>query len=298
MSMPTLTFADRSLSLRLADYLELTKPRIAALVLVTVAVASCVAAGAAPHFLLLANTLVGTALVAASASGFNQWLERDSDARMERTENRPLPSGRLSSIEVLTFSTATIVLGLGYLLLTVNWLTAVLGLITWFTYAWIYTPLKSITPANTAIGAVAGALPVLMGWAAVGAELDVQAFALFLIVFLWQFPHFMAIAWIYRHQYAAAGLQMLPVVDPSGRRAGAQAVVSALALLPVSLIPAVLRLAGGVYFTWALLLGVAQLVCAVLFLLNLDETSARRLLRASLVYLPAVMVLLLLSRLV
>ncbi len=142
---------------------------------------------------------------------------------------------------MLAFSAVTIVLGLGYLALTVNWLTAVLGLITWFIYVWIYTPLKSITSANTAVGAVAGALPVLMGWAAVGSELGLKAFTLFLIVFLWQFPHFMAIAWIYRHQYAAAGLQMLPVVDPSGRRAGAQAVVSALALVPVSLIPAVLR---------------------------------------------------------
>jgi protoheme IX farnesyltransferase len=173
-----------------------------------------------------------------------------------------------------------------------------LGLLTWFTYVWIYTPLKRLTPANTAVGAVAGALPVLMGWSAVGAPLGLKAFTLFLIVFLWQFPHFMAIAWIYRHQYAAAGLQMLPVVDPSGRRAGAQAVVSALALVPVSLIPAVLELAGGAYFGWALLLGVCQLCCALVFLWKLDEASARRLLHASLVYLPAVLLLLMLGPLV
>ncbi len=214
---------------------------------------------------------------------------------MQRTADRPLPAGRLGSTEVLVFSAITILLGIGYLALAVNWLTAALGLLTWTTYVWIYTPLKRLTPANTAVGAVAGALPVLMGWAAVDTQLGLKAFTLFLIVFLWQFPHFMAIAWIYRHQYAAAGLRMLPVVDPSGRRAGAQAVVSALALVPVSLIPAVLQLAGGVYFAWALLLGVGQLICAVLFLVRLDETSARRLLRASLIYLPAVMLLLMLG---
>ena len=202
------------------------------------------------------------------------------------------PAG-LAARQVLAVRAATtIVLGFGYLAMAVNWLTAALGLVTWVTYVWIYTPLKRITPANTAVGAVAGALPVLMGWAAVGAPLDLRAFTLFLIVFLWQFPHFMAIAWLYRRDYAAAGLQMLTVVDPSGRRAGAQAVVSALALVPVSLIPAVLKLAGGVYFGWALLLGAGQLLCAVAFLIDRDDVSARRLLRASLVYLPAVLLLL------
>ncbi len=221
MSTSTLTYADRQpgLLVRVADYAELTKPRIATLVLVTVAVSAFVAGWGPPNPWLLFNTLVGTALVAASASALNQWLERVSDAQMERTADRPLPSGRLGSVEVLAFSTLSIVLGFGYLAIAVNWLTACLGLITWFTYVWIYTPLKRITPANTAVGAVAGALPVLMGWAAVDSHLGLKAFTLFLIVFLWQFPHFMAIAWIYRHQYAAAGLQMLPVVDPSGRRA-------------------------------------------------------------------------------
>jgi heme o synthase len=296
----TLTYADRRevLLLRTADYVELTKPRIATLVLVTVAVSGFVAGWGPPNPLLLFNTLLGTTLVAASASALNQWLERRSDALMQRTVDRPLPAGRLRSREVLAFGAATIVIGFLYLGLAVNWVTAWLGFITWFSYVWVYTPLKSITPANTAVGAVAGALPVLMGWSAVGAELGIKAFALFLIVFLWQFPHFMAIAWIYRHQYAAAGLKMLPVVDPSGRRAGAQAVVSALALVPVSLVPAVLGLAGGTYFFWALLLGLGQLACAVAFLLHLDEVSARRLLRASLIYLPALLLLLMLGPLV
>jgi protoheme IX farnesyltransferase len=282
---------------RLSDYVELTKPRIAALVLVTVTVAAFVAAWGPPNAWLLANTLLGTTLVAASASALNQWLERDVDLKMPRTANRPLPAGRLSNTQVLTFAVVTISLGVVQLALSINLLTAALGFSTWFTYVWIYTPLKTRTSANTAVGAIAGALPVLMGWSAV-APLNVSAFALFLIVFLWQFPHFMAIAWIYRHQYADAGMKMLPVVDPSGHRAGAQAVIAALLLVPVSLVPAVQNLAGTVYVGWALALSVAQLGCAVSFCVQLNDTSARRLLRASLVYLPLVMILLMLGPLI
>jgi protoheme IX farnesyltransferase len=173
-----------------------------------------------------------------------------------------------------------------------------LGFLTWLTYVWVYTPLKSRTPANTAVGAVAGALPVLMGWASVGAPLGIKSCTLFLIVYLWQFPHFMAIAWLYRRDYAAAGLQMLPVVDPSGRRAGAQAVVSALALLPVSLL-FVLHSQFAFILGWILLLlGGAQFACAVAFLVCRDEPAARRLLRASLVYLPAVLAVLTLGPIV
>jgi len=297
MSISSVAYETRraAWTVRLADYLELTKPRIAALVLVTEAVAGFVLGWPAGQPLVLLHALLGTALIAASASALNQWLERESDAHMERTADRPLPAGRLAVREVVLFGVATVVVGMIYLALAVNVLTAGLGLLTWTTYVWIYTPLKSRTPANTCVGAVAGALPVLMGAAAVGAPLDLRAFALFLIVFLWQFPHFMAIAWIYRKQYAAAGLQMLSVVDATGRRAGAQAVVSALALLPVSLLPPLLHVAGGFYFASTLLLGLAQLACAVAFLLRLDEPAARRLLRASLVYLPAVMFLLLLG---
>jgi protoheme IX farnesyltransferase len=279
---------------RWADYLELTKPRIAALVLVTVTVAAFVAGWGPPNAALLVNTLLGTTLVAASASAFNQLLERESDALMPRTADRPLPAGRLLPWQVALFGISTIMLGTVYLAAAVNPLTAALGLLTWFLYVWIYTPLKSRTSANTAVGAVAGALPVLMGWSAV-APLDLKAFSLFLIVFLWQFPHFMAIAWMYRHEYAAAGLKMLPVVDPSGHRAGAQAVVAALLLIPVSLVPAVQNLAGPMYFGWVLVLSLAQFACAVAFFARLDDTAARRLLRASLVYLPLVMILLLLG---
>jgi protoheme IX farnesyltransferase len=294
------TYAERrgALASRAADYVELTKPRIATLVLVTVAVSAFVARWGAPNGWSLVHALVGTALVAASASAFNQWMERHTDALMERTLDRPLPAGRLTSGEVWLFGCVTIVLGVAYLAWLVNLATALLGLATWLVYAWIYTPLKSRTPANTAVGAVSGALPVLMGWASTGAPLGIEALTLFLIVYLWQFPHFMAIAWIYRRQYAAAGLKMLPVVDASGQRAGLQAVVSAMALLPVSVLPVGLQLAGNAYLVGSLLLGAGQLLIAVEFLKHLDEVRARRLLRASLVYLPGLLFLLMLAQVV
>ncbi len=298
MSMTTLSIDEtRSVTwtARAADYLELTKPRIAVLVLVTVAVAAFVADWGPPSAWLVANTLLGTALVAASASALNQWLERHTDARMARTADRPLPAGRLATSQVLWFGGVTMTLGMFELVWTVNVSTALLGLTTWVVYVWIYTPLKTRTVSNTAVGAVAGALPVLMGWTAVGAPLDLRAWSMFLIVFLWQFPHFMAIAWIYRRDYGAAGLKMLPVVDQSGLRAGTQAIVAALVLLPVSLVPALSRPAPELYFTWAVLLGIGQLACAVSFLVKLNDTAARRLLWASLVYLPAIMALLLLG---
>jgi protoheme IX farnesyltransferase len=297
MSMSTLTIDDvRAARLeRVGDYLELTKPRIASLVLVTVAATMFVAGWGLPDPMILVHTLLGTALVAGSASALNQWLERDSDALMPRTASRPLPAARLSSRQVIAFAVITIGFGVSYLALTTNSLTALLGLLTWASYVWIYTPLKSRTPLNTVVGAVAGALPVLIGWAAVGAPLDLKAFSLFMILFLWQFPHFMAIAWIYRHQYHAAGLQMLTTVDPSGARAGAQAVLCALALLPVSLLPTVFGLSGVGYGLSALLLGAGQLACAIAFLIERSEISARRLLWASLVYLPAILMLLIAS---
>jgi protoheme IX farnesyltransferase len=298
VSATTTTITDTRralLTARGADYLELTKPRIAVLELVTLAVAALLAG--IHDVWALAYALLGTALVAAGASAFNQWWERNSDQRMERTASRPLPAGRLTSLEVVVFGSVAAVAGVALLAVQVNPRTAVLGFLTWFLYVLVYTPMKSRTPMNTLVGAVAGALPILMGWTAMGAPLGLKAGTLFLILFLWQFPHFMAIAWIYRRQYGAAGMKMLTVVDPSGRRAGAQAVVVALVLIPVSLIPAVLPLSGSVFvdFAGALALGVGQLLCAVLFLMKLDDRSARRLLRASLIYLPALLMLLVLA---
>jgi protoheme IX farnesyltransferase len=244
--------------------------------------------------LVLIHLLLGTFFVSASASALNQWLERQTDARMERTAGRPLPAGRLSSAQVVSFAIVSIGGGLLYLALVVNFQTALLGLLTWFLYVWVYTPLKSRTAANTVVGAIAGALPILMGWSAEGAVLDFRAWALFFTVFLWQFPHFMAIAWIYRRQYERGGLKMLTVVDPSGRQAGLHAVAAALALLPVSFVPALFVPGISWYVALAFVLGAGQLASAVAFCARLDEVSARRLLRASLVYLPALLALLML----
>ena len=287
---------------KLRDFVELTKPKISVLVLVTVAVAMFVGNWGPPPAWLLFNTLLGTALVAASASGLNQRIERRTDALMDRTAARPLPAGRISQREALVFGVVTIVVGLAYLALAVNWPTAALGALTWLLYVAVYTPLKRATPLNTVVGAIAGALPTLMGWAAVGGSFalatgGVKAATLFLIVYLWQFPHFMAIAWIYRRQYAAAGLKMLTVVDPSGFRAGMQAVVAALVLVPVSLTP-VLQHAGLVYFAAAGTLGLVYLGCAALFCRYRDEPSARWLLRVSLLYLPALLCLFMLVPLI
>jgi protoheme IX farnesyltransferase len=305
MSMPSATYADRrtAIAVRLACYSELSKPRIAALVLVTVAVSAFVGSWARPDLLVLFHTLVGTALIAASASALNQWIERTSDALMPRTADRPLPAGRISPAEVFLFGGTAAASGVLYVGVLVNWLTATLGLLTWFLYVVVYTPAKGRTPANTVIGAVAGAMPVLMGWTAVGGPLALSsggllAATLFFIVYLWQFPHFMAIAWIYREQYAAARLQMLTVVDPTGRRAGVQSVVAALALLPLSLLPALDGFAGPWYFAGALALSGAYLYYSCQFFLDRSERSARRLLRASLVYLPALLGLLMLAPLI
>ncbi|MCE9546230.1 MAG: heme o synthase [Planctomycetia bacterium] len=306
MSISTLTYPRRRTAVwaRAADYLELTKPRIAALELLTVAVAACVASAGLPaEPLRILHLLLGTALVAASASALNQWLERRTDALMPRTATRPLPAGRLSEREVILFGALSGVAGVVYLSVCVGPLTAALGALTWVLYVAVYTPMKTRTSANTFVGAVAGAIPVLMGFSAVmsqdatSADLLLAA-TLFLLVFLWQFPHFMAIAWLYRDHYAAAGMKMLPVVDPSGRRAGAQAVAAALVLVPLSVLPSVLMKAGVVYFALALMLSLGQLCCAAVFALKLDDRSARWLLRASLVYLPTLLALLLLVPLV
>jgi len=304
MSMPTMTLADRraiALS-RAAALVELTKPRISALVLVTVAVAMFVGSGGRVAPIMLLHTLLGTALVAASASALNQWIERKSDALMARTAQRPLPSGRVSAPEVFALGALSAAVGVVYLGAAVNWLTALTGLLTWFLYVGVYTPMKARSPANTVVGAIAGAMPVLIGWTAAGAPLalsagGLKAATLFLIVYLWQFPHFMAIAWIYRDQYAAARLQMLTVVDPSGRRAGVQSVVAAVALVPVTLLP-VMHFAGPLYLAGAVLLGGSYLLHSLQFFAARDERSARRLLRTSLVYLPGLLGLFMLVPLV
>jgi protoheme IX farnesyltransferase len=280
---------------RAADYLELTKPRIAVLELVTVAMAAYAARWMLPEPSLLFCLLVGTTFVAAGASALNQWLETATDAQMPRTADRPLPAGRITPRQAFAFGVGTTVIGVLLLALTVNGLTAALGFATWFLYVVVYTPLKRVTPLNTVVGAVAGAMPVLMGWAAVGGDRYLSAAALFMIVFLWQFPHFMAIAWIYRDDYARGGMQMATVVDPTGRRAAKQGFLAALVLIPVSLLPAVIDSAGQIYFYWALALGLAQACCAIWFLVDQHDRSARVLLRATLIYLPSLLLMLILG---
>ena len=279
---------------KVRDYVELTKPRIAVLVLLVV-LASGIAAGwgLADGWTLL-HAVIGTFLVASSASAANQLLERNRDSQMHRTADRPLPAGRISPAGALAFAAVTLLAGGLWLALLAGWQAALWGLVTWCLYVLVYTPLKTRTTANTAIGAVAGALPVLIGWSAAAGALDVRAASLFLILLLWQFPHFMAIAWLYRHDYARGGYQMLPVVDPSGRRAGVQAVLAAAALVPVAALPVLNapNALAAVYLVAVTALGLLQLAVAFWFLLSTSDRSARCLLRMSLIYMPILLVLL------
>jgi protoheme IX farnesyltransferase len=282
--------------IRLADYMELTKPRVGVLVLFTVAAGAWLAARGVPDLAGLVHTLLGTGLVVAGASALNQFLERHSDALMQRTENRPLPAGRLQPLEVLLFGLTLGVVGAGYLAITLRQpLAALVAAAAFVSYVFVYTPLKGKTTLNTLVGAVPGALPPVIGWTAVTGSLDKEVLVLFLILYLWQVPHFLAIAWIYREDYARAGLKMLPVVDAQGRLTGRQMVTYCLALIPISLMPAVLGLAGPVYLAGAVLLGLGFLNYAIGFNRTNSVPQARRVLRASLIYLPALLALLLLD---
>ena len=280
---------------RLADYVELTKPRIAIMALVTVAVGSYVATTGTLDVALMVHALVGTGLLAAGASVLNQVLERDTDALMRRTQNRPLPAGRMSASEAIVLGFVLSAAGLNYLCVLVNPLTGLVGAVTLVLYAFVYTPMKRLTSFNTLVGAIPGALPPVMGWTAVRGSLDGQSWILFLILFLWQFPHFFAIAWLYREDYARAGLKMLPVLDQSGHKTRIHIVASTLALLLASLVPTQFALAGTAYFFGAFWLGMAFLWFSISFAYFASQASARYLMRASLIYLPALLLLLLLD---
>jgi heme o synthase len=250
---------------RVAVFADLIKARLTMLVLLTTFVGFYVGGHGAMNLALLFHALAGTALVAAGASALNQWLERDYDAKMRRTQDRPLPSGRLQPATVAIFGGVSATAGLIELALAVNLLTSVIGAVTFVSYLFIYTPLKRVTWLNTAVGAVPGALPPVMGWTAARGELTGESCALFAILAFWQMPHFFAIAWIYRDEYARAGFKMLPVVDPDGRRTGQQAVSHTLALLAVSLSPFVFDMAGTAYLVAAVVLGAGYFWCAVQF---------------------------------
>jgi len=274
---------DKSWTLVLAD---LVKARLTLLVLLTTCVGFYLGERGAVDGLRMFHTLFGTGLVAAGAAALNQLLERDYDARMRRTAGRPLPSGRLQPATVAIFGGVCSVAGLIYLAAAVNLLTSVLGAVTSISYLFIYTPLKRVSWMNTLVGAVPGALPPVMGWAAARNELGGEGWALFAILAFWQIPHFMAIAWLYREEYARAGFVMLPNVDPDGSRTGYHAVASTFALFLAGLCPFLLKLNGALYLAAALLLGAAYFGCAVRFARQLTARRARQLFLASILYLP------------
>src|SRR5208283_784946 len=282
--------AEKSLASVLAD---LIKVRLTTLVLLTTLVGFYMGWRGPMDFALMFHLLAGTALVASGASALNQLFERDYDAKMRRTQNRPLPSGRMQPATAMIFGGVSATAGLIYLALEVNLLTSVIGAVTFISYLFIYTPLKRVTWLNTAIGAVPGAMPPLMGWTAARGELSGEGWALFAILAFWQMPHFFAIAWIYRDEYAQAGFKMLPVVDPDGCRTGQQAVSHALALLFVSLYPFVFKMTGTIYLAGALVLGAGYLWFAFQFWrqlrfarAELTLVRARQLFLASIIYLP------------
>ena len=284
---------------RWLDFVELTKPRIGVMVLFTVAIGALLVKPDSLDLVQLVHALVGTALVASGASALNQWLERHSDAQMRRTENRPLPAGRLTAAEVLAFGLTLGVGGLGYMfILMTHPLAAVLTAVTFLSYVFVYTPLKPKTTLNTLIGAVPGALPPVIGWTAMTGTLDSAALVLFLIVFFWQIPHFLAIAWMYREDYARAGLKMLPVVDADGAATSRQMLLYAWALIPISLLPVLMNGASMMYAFGALGLGIFFLRSVWGFVTTPTIGQARKVLHASLIYLPCVLVLLLLERLI
>lgn len=283
-----------------ADYLALTKPRIVAMVLVTVAAGYVLAppgalSGAA-RMLVLAHLLVGTALVAAGTNALNQVWERDVDAHMRRTAGRPLPAGRLSVVEATVFAVGAGLLGVAYLGLLVNRLTATLAAATLVSYVLVYTPLKRRTALATLVGAVPGALPIVGGWTAAGGSLDARAWLLFALLFLWQLPHFLALGWIYRDDYARAGLPTLSAGDPDGRRTFRQAALDAAALLAVSLAPTLIGMTGAFYFIGAIGLSTWLLWTSGACARNPSTDRARRLFRATLVYLPSILFLLIVDR--
>jgi heme o synthase len=294
MRVAELTHAPPLALARADDYLQLVRLRLTALVLVTVAAGGLLAPGPV-DWVRLVHAVIGTALVAAGASCLNQWLERHTDARMPRTANRPLPAGRLLPEEVLALGGGLALGGFLYLLLALPQPTAaLLAALALVSYLALYTPLKRRTTLNTLVGAVPGALPPVIGWCAVRGRVDSGALALFLIVFLWQVPHFLAIAWVYRDQYARAGLRVLPVEDPRGTRTARQMVLYTLALVPVSLLPAFLGMAGPAAAAAALALGGFFVYNALRFAADRTDARARRVLRASLIYLPVLLLALVL----
>ncbi len=270
----------------LIDYLQLTKARLSLLVVSTTAVGFWLGMRSGEQLVLLPPVCVGTALVAGGANALNQWMEREPDALMQRTHNRPLPAKRMAPLVAYRFGVGLSVAGLVILAAMVNLLTVGIAAVGWISYVLIYTPLKRRTPLCTLVGAIPGAVPPMIGWAAARTGLDVSAWALFFLLFVWQLPHFLSLAVLHREDYARAGFPMLPLVETDGLVTARQTVLYGLALLPVSLFPTLVGLAGTGYFYGALALSLAFLVVAVRAAWQRSPQSAQVLFRASVLYLP------------
>lgn len=280
----------------IADWMELVKARLSLLVLLTTLSGFYLGTRGGLDWLLLFNTLLGTALLAFGASALNQFQERHLDGRMKRTAHRPLPAERMSPETALWFGLVSAAAGFLHLAFTVNWLTCAIGAATLLTYNLIYTPLKRLTWLNTLVGAVPGAIPPVMGWSAARNELSPECWTLFAILFFWQIPHFMAIAWLYRDDYARGGFVMLPQVDASGRRTGRQAVGYALGLLVVGVCPALSGLVGPSYLAGSIVLGVVFLAAAFRFSLKMTRQRTLHLFFMSILYLPLLLGLMVIDK--
>ena len=288
--------ASLTLGEKLSAYAELTKPRITFLVVLTAAAGFCMGSGSGIDYARLLNTSIGIALLSSGLATLNQYFERDLDRLMRRTQARPLPTGRLLPAEAAVFGILLSTIATAYLALLINPLSALLGIATFASYLFVYTPLKTRTTLSTVLGAFPGAMPPLIGWVAASGDVTVEAWILFAILFLWQFPHFLAIAWMYRDDYARAGIKMLPVVEPDGRVTAQQIVTYTLLLVPVSLLPSATGLAGSVYLVSAAVLGVGFLYYSARAALARTTWQARQLLLASVIYLPILFGMMVLNR--
>lgn len=288
--------ADLSLREKLLAYLDLTKPRITFLIVLTSAAGFCLGAKGSLDYVRFTHAMLGIALLSSGIATLNQYMERELDGLMRRTMLRPLPSGKLAPVEALVFGVCLTVIAEVYLALLVNPLSALLGLTVIAGYLFMYTPLKTRTTLSTFVGAFPGAVPPLIGWTAASNEMTAGAWVLFAILFLWQFPHFLAIAWMYREDYKRAGIQMLPVVEPEGRITGQQIVAYTLMLIPVSLLPTLIGISGKLYFYGAIALGALFLVSSITAALSKSRQQARRLLLASVLYLPLLFGLMVLNQ--
>ncbi len=295
-SKPIIIDEELSVSGKVSAYAELTKPRITLLVVLTAAAGFCLGSRQGIDFVRLLNMAVGVALLSSGIATLNQYIERKTDGLMRRTESRPLPSGRLAARDALLFGILLSAAATAYLALLINPLSAALGLVTFASYLFIYTPLKTKTTLSTVLGAFPGAMPPLMGWVAARGDVSLEAWILFAILFLWQFPHFLAIAWMYRDDYARAGIKMLPVVEPEGRVTGQQIISYTLLLVPVSLLPTLINLAGTVYLIGAIMLGIVFLYFSIRAAFIRTTWQARQLLLASVLYLPVLFALMVLNQ--